>query len=110
MRAGRLRHRVAIQAVTATTAGATGQPVPTWTTLGTVWAAIEPLKGQERLDAAGVQAKLSHRVIMRHNAYPGLTSAHRLKFKGRIFEIVGPPVNVAERGIEWQVDCREVVT
>ena len=108
MRAGRLRHRIAIQAATESK-GATGQTLRTWSTVTTVWAGIEPVKGEERLAAQGVAAKLTHRVILRYGAYASLTSAHRFLFGSRIFEIVAPPVNRDERNIEWLCDCREVV-
>lgn len=108
MRAGRLRHRVAIQAATAGK-GTLGGVTRTWSTVATVWAGIEPLKGAERIAADTVQAQLSCRIVLRYSAYPGLTSAHRLRFGSRIFELTGPPVNVGERNVEWQCDCREIV-
>ena len=107
MRAGRLKHRVQIQ--TATTArGATGEPVATWTTVKTIWAAIEPVKGDERLAAQGVQARLTHRVHLRYNAYRALSSAMRFCYGTRIFEITAV-VNRYEANRETVCDCVEVL-
>jgi SPP1 family predicted phage head-tail adaptor len=109
MRAGRLKKLIAIQAATETK-GATGQTVKTWATIATVRAAIEPIRGDERIAAQGVQARLTHKVILRHSAYPTLTSAHRFLFGTRVFEITAPPVNSFESNREWICDCREIVT
>jgi len=46
MRAGRLKKRVAIQQAT-DSRGATGQVIKTWATVATVWAGIEPIKGDQ---------------------------------------------------------------
>lgn len=108
MRAGRLNKRIAIQAAT-DTKGATGQTVRTWSTVASVWAGIEPLRGDERVAAQNTQARMTHKVILRHNAYPSLTSSHRFLFGTRVFEIVAPPVNSYEAGREWICDCREVI-
>lgn len=108
MRAGQLKKRIAIQVATETK-GTTGQTVKTWATAATVWAAIEPIEGEERIAAQGVQAKLTHKVILRHSAYPTLTSAHRFLFGTRIFEITAPPINSFESNREWICDCREIV-
>lgn len=107
MRAGRLKHRVRVQTAT-TSRGATGQPVTTWTTAATVWAYVEPVKGDERIAAQGVQAKLSHRVHLRYNAYPALTTAMRLLYGTRIFEITAV-VNRYEADKEIVCDCVEVL-
>lgn len=109
MRAGRLKQRIAIQTA-AETKGATGQTVKTWSTVATVWAAVEPIRGEERIAAQGVQAKLTHRVILRYISCPTLTSAHRFLLGARVLEIVSPPANSFESDREWLCDCREVGT
>lgn len=107
MRAGHLRLRVAIQQAVESK-GTTGQTVRTWATVKTVWARIEPIRGEERIAAQQTQAKQTHSVSLRHNAYPTLTGAHRFLFGTRIFEITSPPLNPGERNEEWLCDCREV--
>lgn len=108
MRAGRLKHRIAIQTASESR-GATGQVTRTWTTVKTVWAAIEPVKGEERTAAGGVEARRTHTIILRYGAYPDLTSACRFVFGPRVFEIRAA-VNSFEGNYEWVCDCREVVT
>jgi SPP1 family predicted phage head-tail adaptor len=108
MRAGRLNKRVAIQAAT-TSRGTTGQPVQTWATAAVVWAAVEPVKADERAAHQGVQGAVSHRVVLRHNAFPTLTSKNRFAYGGRILEIRGV-YNTREQNIEWVCDCVEIVT
>lgn len=107
MRAGRLNKLVAIQAATESK-GATGQTVKTWATVKQVWAGIEPIKGEERIAAQGVQAKLTHRIILRYNSLTTLTSAHRFLLGSRVFEITAPPADAGERHRQWICDCREV--
>lgn len=107
IRISRLNKRVGIQTA-AQAAGSTGQPIQTWTTAKTVWVGIEPLNGQERLAEGNVSAKVSHRVVLRYNAYSALTSACRFIRGSRVFEIVSV-VNVGERNEQWLCDCREVL-
>ncbi len=76
MRAGRLRHRVQIQERVETTRDEHGGISPTWSTIATVSASVEPLRGRELFEAQQVQERTTIRVRMRH--YPGLTTKHRL--------------------------------
>ncbi|MFA6790675.1 MAG: phage head closure protein [Parcubacteria group bacterium] len=102
-----MKKRVAIQQAT-DSRGATGQVIKTWATVATVWAGIEPIKGDERVAQQGIEGAISHRVYLRHNAFPSLTSKNRLLYAGRVFEIRGA-INAAEAGREWVLDCREIV-
>ena len=70
MRAGQLRHRLVLQRGTATQ-DSYGQTTTTWTTLGTVWGAVEPLAGREYLEARQQQTDLTTRVRVRHHATMG---------------------------------------
>jgi SPP1 family predicted phage head-tail adaptor len=49
----------------------------TWATVDTVWASVEPLSGREALIAKQVDARLTHRVIIRY--WAGLTPTHRIR-------------------------------
>lgn len=84
MQTGKLRHRIAIQSATETQ-DAHGGPVRTWSTVATHWGSIEPLQMREIFTAQQVEAQLSHRITLRY--YSGLTSAHRLLFGARVFNI-----------------------
>ena len=68
MEAGRLRHRVVIQSLAETQDGATGAITESWSTLATVWAAIEPLSGREFIAAAESGSEVVARIVMRHRS------------------------------------------
>lgn len=109
LKAGLLRHRVSILNVTEA-ADVYGDAVKSETVEKTVWARIEPMSfGQaERLARFGVQVAedVTHRVVIRW--YEGLTGKHRLRFNDRTFEIASI-VNTEERGVMWEILCREYV-
>jgi SPP1 family predicted phage head-tail adaptor len=52
-----------------------------------VWAAVEPLKADDRLNDASIEQAVTHRILMR--AGPTLTTAHRLRLGSRLFAIKG---------------------
>lgn len=104
MQAGKLRHRVQIQALSQVQDLATGEMLDTWTELATVWANVVPLRGQERFEAQQVQAELSHRVEMRYR--PDVTSKNRLLYDGRILEIASV-ADFEERHRELNLMCVE---
>jgi SPP1 family predicted phage head-tail adaptor len=106
MKAGKLRHRVEIYKPTFVKDDI-GNHIPTWVKVAEAWAAIEPLKGDERWAAAYAQATTTHRVTMRP---PGIAvhPSNRLVFNGRIFEIEAV-LDIEERGRELQLMCVEKV-
>lgn len=94
IRAGQLRHRVAIQTLTETvTAG--GDITEAWATSATRWAKVEPLDGSEKYEAGAQQQRLTHKVTMRF--YDGLSADHRLLYDSRVLNIAEPPTNTEER-------------
>ncbi len=106
MRTGKLRHFVEIHAFTVVEDDI-GNQIETWAKVAEAWAAIEPLKGDERWAAAYAQATTTHRVTMRPpgvNVHP----SNRLVFNGRVFEIEAV-LDIEERGRELQLMCVEKV-
>ncbi len=103
MRLGPLRHRINIQARSATV-DEFGQESETWTTLNTVWASVEPLSGRELLAAQQVQGETTHRVRMRFQA--GITTSHRILFNLRPFNIQSV-INKNEAGAFLELLCTE---
>jgi SPP1 family predicted phage head-tail adaptor len=93
VQSGQLRQRIEIQAKVETR-DTRGGVIETWSTVGLRWASIEPLRPRELFQAQQVDARVSHRVIMRH--YDGLTDEHRLKLGMRIFHLMSP-LNINER-------------
>lgn len=105
MRAGRLRHIVSIESVSVSQ-DSYGSPTKTWTTLyRNVSASIEPLSGKDLFAAQQVNPEISTKIRMRYLS--GITSAHRVKYGARVFEIASPPINFQERNIELQLMCVE---
>ena len=85
--AGPLRHRIAIQRQTDTIT-TSGGFAPTWATIATVWASVEPLSGREYLREHAVHGDTTHRVRMRYRG--GVTRRHRLLWGARVFDILDP--------------------
>ena len=106
MRAGRLRHRVQIQAWSETR-DTHGGVTETWEDPGTPrWASVEPLQGREQWFAEQTEATVSHRIRMRGGA--SITPKDRIAWDGRVFQ-VEVIKDTAERRIELELMCREVV-
>lgn len=109
MRAGRLRHRVALQRATET-ANSFNEPVVSWSTLATVWGAVEPISGKEFFAAQQVQSSVSHRITVRY--YAGLTTKDRVLWTDpstsgqRIFDI-NAILDRDERHRGYELMCTE---
>lgn len=84
MRAGELRHRVAILRKNIAR-DMYGAAMETWDTLATVWGSIEALSGKEYFNAAQVRAEATYRIRIRY--FPNITPAMRVMAGDRIFDI-----------------------
>ncbi len=107
-RIGELRHRLIVQAERAIDDGGGGLSDP-WADpviVATVWGKVEPLSGGERLHAAQIQDRLSHRIVIRHRA--GITAAMRVVFGVRAFNIRAV-IDLGERGRFLELLCDEGV-
>ena len=87
LKAGNLRHRIALQRKQQTQNPQTGAMVTTWVTEATVPAAVEPLSAREFVAAQAVQSNVSVRITVRYR--PGITSAMRLLHDGKVYGITG---------------------
>lgn len=108
MQAGRLRHRVTVQRST-DSIDQYGDQTPTWASLGTVWASVEPLSGREYFAAAQMQSEVSTRIVIRPISGVTLTPKDRVKFGSRYFDIQSV-INRDERNRELQLLCVERFT
>jgi SPP1 family predicted phage head-tail adaptor len=106
MRAGRLRHRIALQSVTGYTQDDIGGEKPVWTTYATVWAAVEPMRGEEEIRQISTTARLRYKVEIRYRS--GILAEHRILFGSTVLQIMGPPINVGSRNIRMELVCEEV--
>lgn len=102
MKAGMLIHRVTLQRATETNVD--GESVKSYSDVGTYWAFVGPVTGNETISMQQVQAITQCEVTMR---YVGpILSGDRLLFKSRTLEVV-IPINVDERNVEMTVLCKE---
>lgn len=81
-----LQHRIVIQTRSQASDGA-GGVTETWSTFATVWASIEPMRANEVFWARHLEARVTHKVIIRYLA--NLTTSMRFTFGGRTFQIKG---------------------
>lgn len=105
MQAGRLRKRVELQSTPITNRNPTGGVVENWTTIVTRWAELIPLRGQERFEAAQMEAQTTIKIRIRY--YSQLKPTWRIKYGERIFNITGI-ANVGERNFAQEIECKEV--
>lgn len=97
IRAGKLRHRVAIQESVSTPDGIGGQTL-SWqnkTGMGSIPAAIMPLTSKEQIDAMKLESVATNKIRIRYRT--GITSKNRIVFGSRVFNILGAPINYDER-------------
>jgi SPP1 family predicted phage head-tail adaptor len=84
MRAGTLRHFVAIEEPTEGQ-NEYGEPVAAWTTVHEAWASREDLAGREFFSAQTINAEVTTRFRLRYR--DGLTSKMRLKDGSTLYDI-----------------------
>ena len=107
MRAGTLRDRVAIQATTETRDGA-GGIINTWATTTTVWAAVEPLRGREFIEARATQAQVDTRIRIRYDSSLTLTPKMRVTWGTHTYDIQAV-IELASQRREWHLMCIEIL-
>lgn len=107
MRAGKLRHKINIERP-GTAEDSTGATVasPYTVFLNNIWADVSPAPMSGREQVAGQQTKnpITHEVRVRYRA--GITSAMRVVFDGRYFNIMAI-VDKEERNVELTLMCEE---
>lgn len=87
--AGKYPHRLEIQAPVQTQDPASGEVTTDWQTVGTVWAAIEPIRGKEAMTGEQMLATMNTRIIIRWSQLAEtLTAAHRGLHQNTIFNFV----------------------
>jgi SPP1 family predicted phage head-tail adaptor len=107
MRAGDLRHRVIIQKRAAPqTQNSAGEITTAWSTVATVWAAVEPQSGTESLEQDARVAQVSHLVRIRRRT--DVTPAMRAVEGSHTYEILA--VLDANKPEQMRLQCREVVS
>ncbi|MCU5775228.1 phage head closure protein [Winslowiella arboricola] len=87
MQAGKLRHRITLQEKVSFQNPDTGAVTPQWQDIAKVWAEVVALSAREFIAAQASQSEITTRITIRYRA--GLTSKHRILFRGQIFNIEG---------------------
>ena len=104
MRTGRLHQRIELlrdgEYQDASGAWASG-----WSTVGTFWAAVEPITGRERISADSVASVTDVRVIMRYR--PGITAGDRIRHDGKDMNVV-TVINRDSRNRELELLCKRL--
>ena len=106
MNPGKLRHRITFLHL-AESENEVGDTVLVEAPFKTVWASVEPLKGKEYFEARKIQSEATHKITIRY--MPGVSPDMKIEFKGRIFEIEGPPINPEERSSYLELYATEKV-
>ena len=106
MRAGRLRHRLALQSKTSTR-DSYGAAVIGWTLVDTVWGAIEPLSGREYFSHEQVQAEAKVRIVIRYRS--GVDTTWRVSHGGKFYDVLDV-LNENTRNRMLTLMCREGVS
>lgn len=84
MRAGRMDRRIVIQSVSRVQ-DASGEPLESWSTLATVWAAVSPIRGNERFVDSQEKAERTTRFRIRYRS--DVTADNRISYDGNIYDI-----------------------
>ena len=107
--AGEMDRRITIQRYNPAVKSRTGERIEEgWADLATCWARVRSAASREFWEAQAAHAELTHDVTIRYRA--GITADMRLRFSGRVFDIVAPPVDPEDRHAFLILKCREVTT
>lgn len=98
--AGRLRHRIRLDALTASTDDDNGERAETWAdAFGLLLPAeISPLYGRELIAAQAVQSKVTTKIKLRYRA--GVVASMRAVHRGLVYSIEAV-VPDPESGVRW---------
>lgn len=108
MKAGKLRHRVSIEAPVTTPNSSGGQNVNAWLPIpgGQVWADVQPLSSREIYQNGVMSQSSSHTVTIRYLV--GVHAGCRILHDGRRFLVSG--VKLDERFNEFlEITCEEIL-
>jgi SPP1 family predicted phage head-tail adaptor len=100
---GSLRLRVQIQTYTEAQDN-THRTIKTWTTVKTVWADIQPVKGLVTFDTKQIGEGVTHKITVRYQ--PNINTEHWLYMNSRRFRIRSVR-NLQERNRYLELLCEE---
>ena len=85
IRAGDLDRRIELQRATTTRDPIYNEPIPSWSTIATVWAAVRQTAGREFL--AGSSEVGEQRAVFVVRWLAGITARDRVVYAGRIYDL-----------------------
>jgi len=106
MRTGDLRHRITLQELVSIPDGMGGFSEG-WQDVATVWASVEPLRGQERYLAQQAVQEITHKVTIRYRK--SVSPKMRILFGNRVLSIVAV-IDPGERRKWLELLCLEVTS
>jgi len=104
---GNMRHQVTIEEPQELT-GDTGEPIRTWKSVATAWAAIDAAGGRENVGGEQLLASGGRRIWIRRIPGLALSVQHRIVCGSQIFEI-NDVRDVQQRGAMWDISATEAV-
>lgn len=102
---GEFKHPIIIQKLNKTR-NDYGELIDTWVDFLEIRAGIYPLSGKDFFNSETINNELTYKINIRY--IEGITSAMRIKFGDRYFEIAAPPINFQEKNILLQIMCKEI--
>ncbi|OFD89241.1 head-tail adaptor protein [Bacillus mycoides] len=78
-----------------------------WQELKKAWAMVKTVKGSEYIEASASQATRVYRFVIPYTS--GITEEMRINMKGRIFDIIEPPMNDDEMNQTLNIIAKEHV-
>jgi len=103
MRAGARDQRIQLQEKDVSRDAGIGEEVVTWTTLATLWADVQPLRGRELFAAAQLQESAEIRVSINYRA--GVTADMRIVWQGVPYDITSPPIQIDGKKRTLELMC-----
>lgn len=112
MRAGKLRDRITVQAMTET-ADELGQMIQAWADVGTFWAGVSEIQGKYVEVGGQVRSDLTHEVTVRRLSVRLSPARHRIvgvsgQLAGRTLNIEAA-VDTDGRDRVYKLACKEIV-
>lgn len=87
MRAGKLRHRITIERPGQTQDPVTGEMIPGWQKVATVWADKRPSSAREFKQSQAGQSEVTGEFVIRYRE--GIEPTMRIRHRGKVYNIEG---------------------
>lgn len=107
MQAGRLRHRVAVEAKSRVQNDGEGDVTETFVPRGYLWASIEPISGRELLRADVINAELDTRITVRWSPLAAqIDATWRIRHRSIFYNVALPPMEKSLGHREIEIMCK----